>query len=58
VFGVWSVPQFGGGDAATQHSINEWHELTANILMAVAAAHGVVGHHYVWRDHLLDRMRP
>jgi cytochrome b561 len=60
VFGVWSVPQFGGGDAATRHTINEWHELAANILMAVAAVHGVaaLGHHYVWRDHLLDRMRP
>jgi cytochrome b561 len=55
-----AVPQFGGGDAATRHSINEWHELAANILMAVAAVHGMaaIGHHYVWRDHLLDRMRP
>ena len=60
VFGVWSVPQFGAGDAATRHSINEWHELAANVLMAVAAVHGLaaLGHHYVWRDHLLDRMRP
>jgi cytochrome b561 len=23
LFGVWSVPQFGSGDAATRHSINE-----------------------------------
>ncbi len=60
VFGVWSVPQFGGGDAETRHSINEWHELAANVLMVVAAVHGLaaLGHHYVWRDHLLDRMRP
>lgn len=60
VFGLWSVPQFGTGDSATRHSINEWHELAANALMFVAAVHAVaaLGHHYVWRDRLLDRMRP
>jgi cytochrome b561 len=59
VFGLWSVPQFGSGDAATRHSINEWHELAANVLMLVAAVHALaaLGHHYVWRDRLLDRMR-
>ena len=60
VFGFWSVPQFGSGDAATRHSINEWHEMAANLLMLVAAVHALaaLGHHYVWRDRLLDRMRP
>ncbi len=60
VYGIWSVPRFGSGDAATRHSINEWHELAANALILVAAVHAVaaLGHHYVWRDHLLDRMRP
>ena len=60
VFGLWSVPQFGSGDAATRHSINEWHELAANLLIVVAAVHALaaLGHHYVWRDRLLDRMRP
>jgi cytochrome b561 len=54
------VPQFGSGDAATRHSINEWHELAANLLIVVAAVHALaaLGHHYVWRDRLLDRMRP
>jgi cytochrome b561 len=60
LFGVWSVPQFGSGDAAIRHSINEWHELAANVLMLVAAVHALaaLGHHYLWRDRLLDRMRP
>ncbi len=60
LFGVWSVPQFGTGDRAIRHSINEWHGLAANVLLAVAAIHGLaaLGHHYVWRDHLLDRLRP
>ena len=48
------------GDAATRHSINEWHELAANVLVFVAAVHALaaLGHRYVWRDRLLDRMRP
>ena len=59
LFGLWSVPKFGSGDAAIRRSINGWHELSANALMAVAAVHAVaaLGHHYVWRDRLLDRMR-
>jgi len=60
LFGIWSVPQFGSGDKAMRHSINEWHEIAANVLVAVAVLHGLAAlvHHYVWRDRLLDRMRP
>lgn len=60
LFGVWKVPQFGSGDAATRRAINEWHELSANLLIAVAALHALaaLAHHYLWRDHVLDRMRP
>ncbi|RXH34959.1 cytochrome B561 [Bradyrhizobium nanningense] len=60
IFGLWSVPQFGSGDTATRHSINEWHEFAANALVVVAGVHALaaLGHQYVWRDHLLDRMRP
>ena len=59
VFGLWSMPRFGSGDTAIRHSINEWHELAANVLMLVGAVHALaaLGHHYVWRDRLLDRMR-
>jgi hypothetical protein len=55
-FGLWSVPQFGSGDAATRCSINGWHELAANALIVVATVHALaaLGHHYGWRDHLLD----
>ena len=60
LFGIWSVPQFGTGDRAIRHSINEWHELAANALMALAAVHmlAALGHHYVWRDRLIHRMQP
>ncbi len=60
LFGVWSVPQFGMSDAATRRSINEWHELAANLTALVALAHAAAAlvHQYVWRDHLLERMMP
>lgn len=60
LFGLWPLPQIGTGDAAMRHSINEWHELAANLLVLVAALHGVAAllHQYVWRDHLMERMVP
>ena len=58
LFGMWSVPQFGTGDAAIRHSINEWHGLAANLMILVAFIHAMAAlvHQYVWRDHLIDRM--
>lgn len=60
LFGIWSLPQFGSGDTATRRSINEWHELAANLTILVAFLHAMAAlvHQYVWRDRLLDRMRP
>ena len=60
LFGNWSVPQFGTGDAATRRTINWSHELAANVLLFVAFLHACAAliHQYVWRDHLLNRMRP
>lgn len=60
LFGVWPLPRFGTGDIAVRRSINEWHELAANLTIMVAALHAMAAlvHHYVWRDHLLDRMKP
>ncbi|HEX6633983.1 MAG TPA: cytochrome b/b6 domain-containing protein [Usitatibacter sp.] len=60
VFGVWSVPKFGAGVAATRRSINDWHELAANTLVALAALHAAAAlvHQFVWRDRLIARMRP
>lgn len=60
LFGVWPLPQVGSGDAATRHTINEWHELAANVMVVVALLHAAAAmlHQYVWRDHLLERMEP
>ncbi len=59
LFGIWSVPQFGTGDAATRHNINEWHELAANLAILVACLHAAAAlvHQYAWRDHLIERMK-
>ncbi len=59
LFDGWSFPQFGTGDRATRRSINDWHELAANALLAVACLHAAAAlvHHYVWRDQLMERMR-
>jgi cytochrome b561 len=60
LFDMWPLPQIGTGDTEMRHSINEWHELAANSLVIAALFHGAAAlvHHYVWRDHLLERMRP
>jgi cytochrome b561 len=60
LFGIWSVPKFGTGDAAIRHSINEWHGLAANLMILIAFIHAMAAlvHQYVWRDHLINRMAP
>jgi cytochrome b561 len=59
LFDLWSVPRFGTGDSAIRRNINNWHELTANLFLFVAVCHAAAAlvHQYVWRDHLLGRMR-
>jgi cytochrome b561 len=54
------VPKFGAGVAATRRSINEWHELAANTLLALAAFHAAAAlvRQFVWRDRLVRRMKP
>lgn len=58
LFDMWSFPQFGTGDRATRHSINGWHGLAANTILAVSLIHAAAAlfHHYVWRDRLISRM--
>jgi cytochrome b561 len=60
LFGAWSVPRFGSGDAAMRRSINGWHELAANLTLLAAFLHMAAAfvHQYMWRDRLLNRMIP
>jgi cytochrome b561 len=58
LFGAWSFPRFWHGPF--QRQINEWHDLAANLIAAVAALHAAAAlfHHYVLRDGVLRRMVP
>lgn len=60
LFGAWSLPQVGTGDTATRHTIDDWHEIAANLTVLVALLHAAAAllHQYVWRDQLLERMKP
>jgi cytochrome b561 len=60
LYGVLTMPRFGNGDPATERGINSLHEWAANLVVLVALFHAAaaLGHQYIWRDHLLQRMRP
>jgi cytochrome b561 len=60
LYGVLTMPRFGNGDPATERSINTLHERAANLAVLIAFFHAAaaLGHQYIWRDRLLQRMRP
>ena len=60
VYDIWAVPQFGTGNPATAHGINFWHQWAANLTVVIAFFHAMaaLGHQYIRRDHLIERMRP
>ena len=60
LYGVLTVPRFGNGDPAIERSINTLHEWAANLVVLIALCHAAaaLGHQYIWRDRLLQRMRP
>lgn len=57
IYGIFALPQVG--DPAMKHDITEWHELAANLLLALVAAHvaAALFHQLYWRDTVLARMR-
>lgn len=58
LFGIVQIPGFAPEDRSLRRSINGWHELAANGLLILAAAHAVAAlyHQFVRRDGLLRRM--
>jgi cytochrome b561 len=58
LFNIWRFPKIGGADLRKE--INTWHDLVANIIMAVALLHATAAllHHYVIKDAVLRRMWP
>ena len=60
LYGALTVPRFGHGDPATERSIDTLYEWAANLVVFTAffPASAALGHQYIWRDRLLQRMRP
>ena len=58
LFNLWHFPKFGGDELL--RSVNAWHGLVANIIVAVALLHSAAAlfHHHVIKDGVLRRMRP
>jgi cytochrome b561 len=59
-FGLFSIASPFAENRDTARSFRELHEFLAYALMALAGLHAAAAlwHHYVWKDGLLDRMRP
>ncbi|MBV9076969.1 MAG: cytochrome b [Methylobacteriaceae bacterium] len=59
-FGFVQLPAWAPGDRALARRINGWHDLAANVLVALALVHAGAAllHHYAWHDGVLRRMLP
>jgi cytochrome b561 len=60
IFGLFRIPSIAPGDKALRGTIEDWHGLSANILLVVAGVHALAAlfHHFVRRDGVLRRMLP
>ena len=60
LFDLFRIPAFDPGNKELRSSVEELHELAANILFFLALAHAAVAlaHHYIWKDGILRRMMP
>jgi cytochrome b561 len=58
LFNLWHFPKFGSDEFL--RSVNAWHGLTANIIIAVVLFHSAAAlfHHHVIKDRVLRRMWP
>jgi cytochrome b561 len=58
LFNLWHFPKFGGDEF--MRSVNAWHGLIANIIIAVALFHSAAAlfHRHVIKDGVLRRMWP
>jgi cytochrome b561 len=59
-FGLFSIASPFAENRAIARPLKEIHELAAYALIGLAALHAAAAlwHQYVWKDGLLDRMRP
>jgi cytochrome b561 len=60
LFGLFKIPAFDPGNTELRESVEDWHGLSANILLALAGLHAAAAllHHYVFKDDVLRRMLP
>lgn len=58
IFGLWTIPAFDPSNRGLRETVEEFHGLSANVLLGVAAFHASAAlvHHYVWKDGLVRRM--
>ena len=60
VFGLFDLPNLVAPDKDFAHNVKELHELLADGLMVVLAAHTLAAllHHFYYKDNILRRMLP
>lgn len=58
IFNLFKIPAFDPGNRALTQSVEDWHALSANTLLIVAAFHTAAAlvHHFVFEDDVLRRM--
>lgn len=60
LFSLFKIPAFDPGNAGLRETVEDWHGLSANILLGVAGLHAAAAllHHFVFKDDVLRRMLP
>jgi cytochrome b561 len=60
LFGVFTIPSVAPGNRSLRGAVEELHELSANVLLAIALFHAgaALVHHFVLKDAVLRRMLP
>jgi len=60
LFGLLKIPAFDPGNDELRETIEDWHGLSANILLGVAGLHAAAAlvHHFLFKDNVLRRMLP
>ncbi|HJV00363.1 MAG TPA: cytochrome b [Burkholderiaceae bacterium] len=60
LFNLYQVAAYDPGNKALRHTVEEYHEFAANLLLVLAGVHAAAGlvHQYVFKDGVLARMMP
>lgn len=60
LFNLFKIPAFDPGNAGLRETVEDWHGLSANLLLGAAGLHAAAAllHHAVFKDDVLRRMLP